>query len=238
MNKIIVTTIVTFILFLSANIAMASEAQSVAAAQLTLDSHDNNTSTTPRQPQTLIPVPLPNALPPTYSNAGWKIWDDVFYSQNPITLQMSEALRNKWKTIDIRNWTALNKKYADAPIEILTDFPARSLFSPKMGKNQWKIMGTATVKGDIVDEKGIEGAIFEALYHIKKETNAIRVLVLIKDRLETVGKVAALGTVVGTNVVSNSKPDGTVTGVAGGTGFGKSRSYIEARELVKVIIFN
>jgi hypothetical protein len=219
----------------------AGAAAQVTGPQLSIDSHDKNTTVNPRQFTTLIPMPLPNSLPPVYADHGWKIWDNPFYSQNAVTIQMMKAMRNPWLHTDVRNWCTMADKFAKAPVQVLTKMPAKSLFAPqKNGAVQWKIMGTVTVKGNIVAEKGIEGAIFEGLYKAKQDMNATRVLILLHDRLETVGHVMALGTVVGGNAIfsNNGSPDGAIAGAVGGSGWGHTRSYIETRELVKIIVFN
>lgn len=198
---------------------------------------DDSVSDNPRQHITLIPHQLPNILPPLYKDAGWKVWDDVFYTQNPITIQMMDAMRRPANKQWINYWCKLDKN--KDPVQVLTGMPTKEMFAAREdGKANWKVIGVVTVRGRT--EANLEETVFEALYHAKKKTRIKRCLVLIKTQLVTTGKVLAWGTVVGANKMlgHNTDPDKIAAGVAGGSGYGKSTSFVDTRPYVKVICFN
>lgn len=225
------------ILFGSSGYALAgntanSGSQAVAVIDSHDDSHDTFNSVTNNPRPHINPIPphqTPNTLQPVYKDHegnGWVLWYDPLFSE--MTINQIKTMRRARLSQHITAWSHLEKN--DDPIEILKGMPEI--------KHGTRNMGSVVVEGRAFVD--VKEAIAEALYHAKKETMTKRVLILIKTKLVTTGKVRALGSVAGGgSVLGNvNEPDKLVASLSGGAGIGSSHSWVEEQPVVKVICFN
>ena len=237
MKKSFIIILAIVMIFAFSGLAIAdSSSDAPADTQVRIEDNRIIKSINTRQHVTLIPIPLPNSLPPIYKNGGWEVWRDPFFTQNPVTMQMMKAMRRPGCKQYINHWCKLEQN--DAPVETLTKWPTREKFATREDGKSWKIIGMVTSRGRT--EANVEEAIFEAMFHAKKVMNVKRVIVLIRKQLVTTGKVLALGTVIGANgmYIHHGSTDGLAAGVAGGSGWGSTDSWIDERPFIKVICFN
>jgi outer membrane protein OmpA-like peptidoglycan-associated protein len=166
-------------------------------------------------------------LPAHYKEENWKIWIHPFFHSHGITQEMMKKLRHPLLKQYASVWTT-TEKHADK-VTPLRQYP--------QGDDIVE-MGYVQVEGR--DNAPEEEAVMEAVYHANQMTGAGYVLIMKRHKLITTSSVLSFGTVLNAYAAvgpSGKVDENLVTG-GGGSGIGRSKSYVDRNPVFRVICFN